>query len=68
LLASAVFHRGIFPLLLVAPRETFIASLVAVAVLLLAVWWNRFDSVLSELVVKNFAAIIDLFPSLLRLL
>lgn len=37
-----------------------IAALLAVGLLLLAAWYNRFDPVLSGLVVRNFAAIIGL--------
>ena len=37
-----------------------VVSLIAVALLIAAVWHNRFDPVLSNLVVKNFAAIVGL--------
>jgi hypothetical protein len=35
-------------------------AVIAAAILIIAVWYNRFDTVLSDLVVKNFAAIIGL--------
>lgn len=37
-----------------------LAALTLVALLISAVWYNRFDPVLTELVVRNFAAIIGL--------
>ena len=37
-----------------------VVAMVAVGLLLAAVWYNRFDPVLSDLVVKNFATIIGL--------
>lgn len=37
-----------------------VVSLLAIAGLIAAAWFNRFDPVLTELVVQNFAAIIGL--------
>lgn len=37
-----------------------ILGFLAVGVLVIAVWWNRFDPVLTALVTRNFAAIIGL--------
>lgn len=37
-----------------------LVSLIGVAALVSAAWFNRFDPVLTELVVRNFAAIIGL--------
>jgi hypothetical protein len=37
-----------------------LAALLLVILLITAAWYNRFDQVLTELVVKNFAAIIGL--------
>jgi hypothetical protein len=37
-----------------------LVALGATAALIIAAWYNRFDPVLSDLVVKNFAAIIGL--------